>query len=42
MVRAKQKGEMVDASHEVKKALTLCQRKDVKDFAKTKHKGLAR
>lgn len=40
MVRAKQKGEMDDASPEVKKAADSMSKKDVKDFAKTKHKGL--
>jgi hypothetical protein len=40
MVRAKQKGEMDDASPEVSKAAASMSKKDVKDFAKTKHKGL--
>ena len=40
MVRAKQKGEMDDASPEVAKAAKSMSKKDVKDFAKTKHKGL--
>jgi len=40
MVRAKQKGEMDNASPEVKKAADTMSKKDVKDFAKTKHKGL--
>ena len=40
MVRAKQKGEMDDASPEVAKAAASMSKKDVKDFAKTKHKGL--
>ena len=40
MVRAKQKGEMDDASPEVKKAADSMSKKDVEDFAKTKHKGL--
>ena len=40
MVRAKQKGEMPDASPEVAKAAASMSKKDVKDFAKTKHKGL--
>lgn len=40
MVRAKQKGEMDDASPEVKKAADSMSKKDVKDFASTKHKGL--
>lgn len=40
MVRAKQKGEMPDASPEVSKAAASMSKKDVKDFAKTKHKGL--
>lgn len=40
MVRAVQKGEMDDASPEVKKAADSMSKKDVKDFAGTKHKGL--
>ena len=40
MVRATQKGEMDDASPEVKKAADSMSKKDVKDFAKTKHKDL--
>lgn len=40
MVRAKQKGEMPDASPEIAKAAASMSKKDVKDFAKTKHKGL--
>ena len=40
MVRAKQKGKMKDASPEVKKAADSMSKKDVKDFASTKHKGL--
>jgi len=40
MVRAYQKGEMPDASPEVKKAAQSMSKKDVKDFASTKHKGL--
>ena len=40
MVRAKQKGEMPNASPEVKKAAASMSKKDVKDFAATKHKGL--
>ncbi len=40
MVRAKQKGEMDDASPEVAKAAKSMSKKDVKDFAKTKHKNL--
>ena len=40
MVRATQKGEMDDASPEVKKAADSMSKKDVKDFAGTKHKGL--
>jgi hypothetical protein len=40
MVRAKQKGEMDDASPEVTKAAKSMSKKDVKDFASTKHKGL--
>ena len=40
MVRAKQKGEMDDASPEVAKAAKSMSKKDVKDFASTKHKGL--
>ena len=40
MVRAKQKGEMPNASPEVSKAAASMSKKDVKDFAKTKHKGL--
>lgn len=40
MVRAKQKGEMPNASPEVKKAAASMSKKDVKDFAATKHKDL--
>jgi len=40
MVRAKQKGEMPNASPEIKKAAASMSKKDVKDFAATKHKGL--
>jgi hypothetical protein len=40
MVRAKQKGEMDNASPEVSKAAKSMTKKDVKDFASTKHKGL--
>ena len=40
MVRATQKGEMDNASPEVKKAAATMSKKDVKDFASTKHKGL--
>jgi len=40
MVRAKQKGEMDDASPEVTKAAKSMSKKDVEDFAKTKHKDL--
>ena len=40
MVRAKQKGEMDDASPEVAKAAKSMSKKDVKDFASTKHKDL--
>ena len=40
MVRAVQKGEMDAPSPEVAKAAKSMTKKDVKDFAKTKHKGL--
>ena len=40
MVRAVQKGEMDAPSPEVAKAAKSMSKKDVKDFAKTKHKGL--
>ena len=40
MVRATQKGEMGAPSSEVSKAATSMSKSDVKDFAKTKHKGL--
>jgi len=40
MVRAEQKGEMKDASPEVKEAAKSMKEKDVHDFASTKHKGL--
>jgi hypothetical protein len=40
MVRAKQKGEMEDASPEVEKAAKSMKKGDVKKYAKTKHKGL--
>ena len=40
MVRATQKGEMEAPSSEVSKTATSMSKSDVKDFAKTKHKGL--
>jgi len=40
MVRAKQKGEMKDASPEVEEAAKSMKKSDVKKYAKTKHKGL--
>ena len=40
MVRATQKGEMEAGSSEVAKAAASMSKSDVKDFAKTKHKGL--
>jgi hypothetical protein len=40
MVRAKQKGEMKNASPEVEKAAKSMKKGDVKKYAKTKHKGL--
>jgi len=40
MVHAVQKGEMDAPSPEVAKAAKTMKKKDVKDFAKTKHKGL--
>jgi hypothetical protein len=40
MVRAVQKGEMDAPSPEVAQAAKTMKKKDVKDFAKTKHKGL--
>ncbi len=40
MVDAYKKGELKDASSEVKKAAKGMSMSDVKDFAKTKHKGL--
>ena len=39
MVRATQKGEMENPSPEVSKAASSISKSDVKDFAKTKHKG---
>ena len=40
MVDAYKKGELKDASSEVKKAANGMSMSDVKDFAETKHKGL--
>jgi len=40
MVRAKQKGELKDGSPAITKAAKNMKKKDVKDFASTKHKGL--
>lgn len=40
MVHAYQKGEMPDASSEIKAVADSMTKKDVKDFAETKHKGL--
>lgn len=40
MVDAYKKGELSDASPEVKKAAKSMSTKKVKDFAKTKHRGL--
>ncbi len=40
MVRSAQKGEMEKTSPEVSKAATSMSKSSVKDFAKTKHKGL--
>ena len=40
MVRAAQKGEMENPSPEVSKVAASMKKKDVKDFASTKHKGL--
>ena len=40
MVRATQKGEMKNPSPEVADAAASMKKKDVKDFASTKHKGL--
>ena len=40
MVRATQKGEMENPSPEVAKVASSMKKKDVKDFASTKHKGL--
>ena len=40
MVDAYKKGEMPDASQEVKDAAKGMTKKEVKDFASTKHKGL--
>ena len=40
MVRARQKGEMQNASPEVEKAAASMKKSDVKKFASTKHKGL--
>ena len=40
MVDAYKKGEMPDASPSIKKAAKGMTKKEVKDFAKTKHKGL--
>jgi len=40
MVHAAQKGDLKDASPEVKKAAKSMKKKDAEDFASTKHKGL--
>ena len=40
MVYATKKGEMTNPSPEVKKAASSMKKKDAKDFAGTKHKGL--
>lgn len=40
MVHAAQKGELENPSKEVKKAAKSMKKKDAKDFASTKHKGL--
>ena len=40
IVRAIQKGEMAPTTPETAKAATDMKKKDVKDFASTKHKGL--
>ena len=40
MVKSEQKGEMENPSPEVAKVAATAKRSDVKDFAKTKHKGL--
>ena len=40
IVRAIQKGEMAPTTPETAKAATTMKKKDVKDFASTKHKGL--
>jgi hypothetical protein len=40
MVHAAQKGELENPSDEVKKAAKSMKKKDAKDFASTKHKGL--
>ena len=40
MVRSAQKGEMENPSPEVSKVAASMKKKDVKDFASTKHKGL--
>ena len=40
MVRATQKGEMKNPSPEVQDAANSMKKKDAKDFASTKHKGL--
>ena len=40
MVRAAQKGEMENPSPEVAQAAASMKKKDAKDFASTKHKGL--
>ena len=40
MVRATQKGDMGKASSQVQRAASSMKKKDVKDFASTKHKGL--
>lgn len=40
MVHAAQKGELDNPSKEVKKAAKSMKKKDAKDFASTKHKGL--
>ena len=40
IVRAIQKGEMAPTTPETAKAAATMKKKDVKDFASTKHKGL--
>ena len=40
MVYATKKGEMTNPSPEVAKAAASIKKKDAKDFASTKHKGL--